>query len=144
MDPVQRATVIAGRGIVGDANQGSTRQVTILSDKDWSDVTSGPGTPDPIVRRANLLVSDLDLVNSRNKILQIGRVRIRLQGETRPCERMDEAREGLKDAMSVPYGGGVFGEILDDGEIAVGDKVMLYEVRRTPDRRSADHTFRSA
>jgi MOSC domain-containing protein YiiM len=125
MDPVTRASLIAGRGIVGDANQGSTRQVTILSDKDWSEVTAQPGTPDPIVRRANLLVSDVDLRNSRNKILQIGRVRIRLLGEVRPCERMEEAQPGLRIAMSVPYGGGAFGEVLDDGEIAVGDRVTL-------------------
>ena len=142
MDPVARASVIAGRGIVGDANQGSTRQVTILSDKDWSEVTAAPGTPDPIVRRANLLVSDVDLVKSRNKILQIGRVRIRLLGEVRPCERMEEARPGLKAAMSVPWGGGAYGEVLDDGEIAVGDEVTLHEsgdvVTWRSDDRSAD------
>ncbi|MGH9385493.1 MAG: MOSC domain-containing protein, partial [Vicinamibacterales bacterium] len=137
MDAVSRATVIAGRGIVGDANQGSTRQVTILSDKDWSEVTSGPGTPDPIVRRANLLVSDVDLLNSRNKILQIGSVRIRLLGETRPCERMEEAKAGLKAAMSVPYGGGAFGEILDDGEIAIGDSVTLHEITTSADHNTA-------
>jgi MOSC domain-containing protein YiiM len=125
MDPVSRAAVIAGRGIVGDANQGSTRQVTILSDKGWIEVTRAPGTPDPIVRRANLLVSDVDLVNSRNKILRIGSVRIRLLGETRPCERMEEAKAGLQQAMSVPYGGGAYGEVLDDGEIAIGDRVTL-------------------
>jgi MOSC domain-containing protein YiiM len=27
--------------------------------------------------------------------------------------------------MSVPWGGGAFGEVLDDGEIAVGDDVTL-------------------
>jgi len=27
--------------------------------------------------------------------------------------------------MSVPWGGGAFGEILDDGEISVGDPVAL-------------------
>jgi len=27
--------------------------------------------------------------------------------------------------MSVPWGGGAFGEILDDGEIAIGDRVEL-------------------
>jgi MOSC domain-containing protein YiiM len=141
MDPVTRASLIAGRGITGDANQGSTRQVTILSDKDWSEVTAGPGTPDPIVRRANLLVSDIDLVNSRNKILQIGSVRIRLLGETRPCERMEEAKPGLKVAMSVPYGGGAFGEVLDDGEIAIGDEVTLASgdvMKSRSDDRSAD------
>ncbi len=142
MDPVPRATVVAGRGIAGDANQGSTRQVTVLSDRDWTEVTAGPGTPDPIVRRANLLVSGVDLLNSRNKILQVGSVRIRLLGETRPCERMEEARAGLRAAMSVPYGGGAFGEVLDDGEIAVGDEVRLYEsddlVKWRSDDRSAD------
>jgi MOSC domain-containing protein YiiM len=142
MDPVPRATVVAGRGIAGDANQGSTRQVTILSNRDWSEVTAGPGTPDPVVRRANLLVSDVDLFNSRHKILQIGRVRIRILGETRPCERMEEAQPGLKHAMSVPYGGGVFGEVLDDGEIIVGDEVRLCEsdelMKWRSDDRSAD------
>src|SRR4029450_4903673 len=122
MDPVPRATVVAGRGIAGDANQGSTRQPTLLSNRAWAEVTAAPGPPDPVVRRANLLVSDVDLFNSRHKILQIGRVRIRILGETRPCERMEEAQPGLKHAMSVPYGGGVFGEVLDDGEIIVGDE----------------------
>jgi MOSC domain-containing protein YiiM len=140
MDPVTRASLIAGRGIAGDANQGSTRQVTILSDKDWSEVTAGPGTPDPIVRRANLLVSDIDLLNSRNKILQIGSVRIRLLGETRPCERMEEAKPGLKVAMSVPYGGGAFGEVLDDGEISVGDEVRLHESSDVMKWRSGDRS----
>jgi hypothetical protein len=27
--------------------------------------------------------------------------------------------------MSVPWGGGAFGEVLDDGEISVGDSVEL-------------------
>jgi MOSC domain-containing protein YiiM len=144
MDPVARATMVAGRGIVGDANQGSRRQVTVLSDQDWSEVTAGPGTPDPIVRRANLLVSGVNLTNSRNKILQIGRVRIRLLGEVRPCERMEEAKAGLKDAMSVPWGGGAFGEVLDDGEIVVGDRVTLWErdqETETRDQESKRITF---
>jgi hypothetical protein len=31
MDPAERATLVAGRGIVGNANQGGKRQVTIVS-----------------------------------------------------------------------------------------------------------------
>ena len=128
MDPAPRATLATGRGIVGNADQGGHRQVTILSNVTWSDVTAPAGaTPDPIVRRANLLVSDLDLANSRNKILTVGSVRIRIMGETRPCEQMDRAKPGLKAAMSAPWGGGAYGEVLDDGEIAVGDAVTLVE-----------------
>jgi MOSC domain-containing protein YiiM len=126
MDPAAKATVVAGKGIVGNANQGGKRQVTIVSSKNWTEVTAPLGaTPDPRLRRANLLVSDLDLVDSRGKILKIGNVRIRIFGETRPCEQMEAAVPGLQNAMSVPWGGGAFGEVLDDGEIAVGDTVEL-------------------
>jgi MOSC domain-containing protein YiiM len=126
MDPVDRANVVKGRGIVGNANQGGKRQVTLVSEKHWNDVTTPLGlTPDARVRRANLLVSDIDFSNARGKTLKIGSIRIRIYGETRPCEQMEAALPGLQDAMSVAWGGGAFGEILDDGEIAVGDPVTL-------------------
>jgi MOSC domain-containing protein YiiM len=126
MDPVDRARVVAGKGIVGNANQGGRRQVTMLSAKHWRQVTAFlDDAPDARVRRANLLVSDVDFTNSHGRILTIGSVRVRICGETRPCEQMDMAAPGLQTAMTVPFGGGAFGEILDDGEIAVGDPVEL-------------------
>ena len=126
MDPVSKASVVAGKGIVGNANQGGKRQVTIVSNKHWEEVTAPLGdVPDPRLRRANLLVSDIDFTDARGQILKIGNVRIRIYGETRPCEQMEAAVPGLKSAMSVPWGGGAFGEILDDGEISVGDSVTL-------------------
>jgi MOSC domain-containing protein YiiM len=126
MDPADRATTKAGRGIVGNANQGGKRQVTIVSNKHWADVTAPLGrTPDPRLRRANLLVSDVDFSGARGKILKIGPVRVRIYGETRPCEQMEAVAPGLQEAMKAPWGGGAFGEILDDGEIAVGDPVEL-------------------
>ena len=126
MDPASKAAVVAGKGIVGNANQGGKRQVTIVSNKNLEAVTAPLGvTPDPRMRRANLLVSDIDFTNARGKVLQVGSVRIRIFGETRPCEQMEAVTPGLQEAMSVPWGGGAFGEVLDDGEIAVGDPVVL-------------------
>jgi MOSC domain-containing protein YiiM len=121
MDAVTSAQLVAGRGIVGNANQGGRRQVTLLTQEFWGDLTGPLMSPDPSARRANLLVSNIDLRNSRGKTLRIGTVRIRIFGETRPCYQMDEAISGLRQALSVPWGGGAFGEVLDDGAIAIGD-----------------------
>jgi MOSC domain-containing protein YiiM len=115
------AQLVAGRGIVGNANQGGKRQVTLLASDMWGDVTAELLMPDPSIRRANLLLSSIDLRDSRDRTLRIGAVRIRIYGETRPCWQMDEAVPGLRRALSVPWGGGAFGEVLDDGVVRIGD-----------------------
>jgi MOSC domain-containing protein YiiM len=122
MDPVDTATAVAGSGLVGNANQRGRRQVTLLSQDHWNEITRHLSSPDPIVRRANLLLSDIDFRGSRGKTLQLGDIRVRILGETRPCERMDEAVPGLRLALSEPWGGGAFGEVLDDGVVKVGDR----------------------
>lgn len=124
MDPAERATLVAGRGIEGNANQGGRRQVTILSVERWTALMAGLGADlDPAARRANLCVSGLDLEETRDRILRVGACRLRILGETRPCVRMDEALPGLQEALRPRWGGGAYAETLDDGEIAVGDTV---------------------
>jgi MOSC domain-containing protein YiiM len=125
MDPVDRATLKAGRGLVGNANQGGKRQVTMIEQEIWQKLMDQLGASiDPSARRANLMLSSIHLADSRKRILQIGNCRVRIYGETTPCEVMDEAWPGLRAAMRPGWGGGAFGEILDDGEIAVGDPVQ--------------------
>jgi MOSC domain-containing protein YiiM len=127
MDPNERAALVAGRGIVGNANQGGRRQVTILEAERWAEALAEVGTLgstlDPAARRANLLVTDLPLADTRGRVLAIGPCRLRILGETRPCERMDEALPGLRRALDPDWRAGAFAEVLEGGEIAVGDAV---------------------
>ena len=122
MDPAERATLVTGRGIAGNANQGGTRQVTILSREKWQALMDGLGADlEPRARRANLVVSGLDLENTRGRVLRVGPCRLRISGETQPCEQMEDALTGLQDAMRPAWSGGASAEVLEGGEIAVGD-----------------------
>jgi MOSC domain-containing protein YiiM len=124
MDEQPSVQVHAGRGIDGNANQGGKRQVTIVSREAWETISRDLGASvDPRSRRANFLVSGIDLRDSRGRLLRVGDVRLRIHGETRPCERMDEAHGGLREALGSEWRGGAFGEVLDDGTISVGDVV---------------------
>ncbi len=124
MDGAHRATLIAGRGLVGNANQGGTRQVTLVELERWRQLMDTfRADLDTSARRANLVVEGLDLFDSRGRTLRIGAARLVIRGETHPCERMDEALPGLQNAMHERWGGGVFAEVIDGGEISVGDDV---------------------
>ncbi len=123
MDPVPRAELRAGRGLVGNADQGGRRQVTLIETEIWRHLRErlGPGLA-PTARRANLLVSGVALAHSTGRILWLGPCRLRIGGETRPCDRMDEEFPGLQEALRPDWRAGVFAEVLDDGVIAVGDE----------------------
>ena len=127
MKAVDALGVVEKTGIKDNADWGGKRQVTIIEKERWDAMMETLGHPDvePTARRANVMVSGCDLGDSRHHILHLGDVRIEIRGETRPCERMDEAYQGLRKAMAQPWNGGAYGVVLDDGEIRVGDSVRL-------------------
>jgi MOSC domain-containing protein YiiM len=124
MDPASDGRLEAGKGLVGSANYGGRRQVTIIAAERWAELEAILGaTIDPSLRRANLLVSGIDLVESRDRVLSVGPCRLLIGGETRPCERMEEAHQGLQDAMRSRWGGGAWALVEQGGMIHVGDEV---------------------
>ena len=124
MDPAPAAELIPGRGLVGNADQGRRRQVTLIEREVWDRLMDELGAEiSPAARRANLMVSGIRLAGTRGALLRVGECLLRIGGETRPCERMDEALPGLKVAMQPHWGGGAFAEVLEGGSIHVGDEV---------------------
>jgi MOSC domain-containing protein YiiM len=126
MDAADSAELVTGRGIIGNANQGGHRQVTIIEKELWEAMmreleSDLPGS----MRRANFMVSGLSLLESRGRSLQIGECMIEIRGETKPCRLMEELLPGLQDAMRRDWRGGAYGVITRGGRIQVGDSARF-------------------
>jgi MOSC domain-containing protein YiiM len=132
MDEVAEANAVAGQGLTGSVDRSRRRQVTIIEREVWERLMAElDADVSPSSRRANLMVSGVRLEESRGRTLRVGGVRLAIGGETTPCERMDEAFDGLRDAMRPHWGGGAFAQVLDDGVVTVGDAVE-WETDATP------------
>ena len=118
---------ITGEGLQGCVGgKADHRQVTILSLAAWNEAQQEIGEQmEPIYRRANLLVDDIDFENSKEKILVIGDLTIELTGETKPCAQMEELHEGLRTAMKPKWRGGATGKVLNSCTIKIGDSAFL-------------------
>jgi hypothetical protein len=118
MDPKDSAAVRSGRGIEENTNQGGKRQVTVISKEAFADVSAELGAPiDPSFRRANLMVSGIDL-RGAGAVLSWGRAH-RLVGPSRT--------DGQSPSGRSPRMARRPGEVLDDAAVAVGCKVSFVE-----------------
>jgi MOSC domain-containing protein YiiM len=125
MTSLNEANLVAGKGLTEDVSFGGRRQVTIIEKEKWQAVTEKLNTDlPPESRRANLLVSGINLEETKGRVLRIGECRIQISGETKPCAAMDERLPGLKNALKPDWNGGAFGKVLDTGKIFVGDEVV--------------------
>lgn len=127
--PLDRVAVHRGRGVDGDHfTGGGARQITLIDRASWKAACGEIGADlDPALRRANVLVEGVELRNSIGKTLQLGEVRVRVVGETEPCGLMEKTHAGLLRALVPECRGGVYGEILDNGTLSVGDAVNLVD-----------------
>jgi MOSC domain-containing protein YiiM len=125
---VSEAHAIVGKGLDGDQERAFKRQVTLLSLEAWQQATAELGAElPPCARRANVVISGVDLSTTVGKHIQIGNVRMEIHGETLPCHLMDAAKQGLKDALAPNMRAGVYGAVLEGGRVAVGDAVAIRE-----------------
>src|SRR5262249_19792816 len=124
MDARLTARAIPGKGLAGCANNSRTRQITLIEREMWEALMAQAGSDaSPSARRANLMVSGIRLQNSRDRILRVGSVLLRIAGETKPCERMDEVSPGLQQMMYFNWGGGAYAQVVTEGDLTIGDPV---------------------
>ncbi|HHJ80874.1 MAG TPA: MOSC domain-containing protein [Candidatus Tenderia electrophaga] len=127
MQLLQSAAVTLEKGIADDfRGKPGKRQVTVMTQEGWQTACAEAGVDlSWLERRANLLVEGLNLQESVGAIIRIGTVKLLITRETDPCQRMEEAQPGLFAAMAKQWRGGVCCQVLEAGQIAVGDEVEL-------------------
>lgn len=123
MDRVCTARMLPNVGLEGNVHRGGRRQITLLEEERWEGFMQRLGGTLPAsARRANLIVRGIDLSAGRGgRILRIGECRLRILGETKPCERMEALLPGLEAALYPDWGGGAFAAAAGEGNIRVGD-----------------------
>jgi len=128
---LDRVTVSLSAGITGDTRgRPGRRQVTVLAAGAWVEACAIAGTDLAwLARRANLLVDGLDLRNSTGAVLHLGDgIELLVTGELEPCQRMDAAAAGLRQALAADWRGGVTCRVQREGLLTVGDPVRLIRV----------------
>ena len=126
MKEQQHVEVSTTHGIVQDYRGTGLRQVTLLDVGQWQEVLDELGIDLPwYTRRANLLIAGIDLPTAVGRRLQVGACRFAIGGETTPCERMDELHPGLRHVLRPRMRGGVWGKVLQGGQLHVGDSVQV-------------------
>ncbi|MCB9850974.1 MAG: MOSC domain-containing protein [Phycisphaerales bacterium] len=115
----------AGGGLDGDNDATRARAITFISSRQWAQVQRELDAEIPWhTRRANILIDAETLAPLMGKTVQVGGVRVKINAETRPCELMDQLHPGLQAALKPECRAGVYGSILHDGTIAVGDAMV--------------------
>jgi MOSC domain-containing protein YiiM len=130
MEVLDRVRVAVAFGIEGDhrgrLKPSGKRQVSLIERRDWLAACAEIGVVLPWEqRRVNLLVDTLDLPQTPGTRLRVGDVLLEVTMECDPCQRMDEIAPGLQEALRPGWRGGVLARVLEDGEIAVGDRIVV-------------------
>jgi MOSC domain-containing protein YiiM len=102
------------------------RQITIVAEESWDVSCEELGQELPwTLRRANLLISGIELKNTTGKLIHINNIILQITGETTPCHVMDKGYNGLQKALIPNWRGGVTCKVIRGGVLSVGDAVNI-------------------
>ncbi len=125
MREVERLDLDPKRGVVGDYGRHRRRQVTLLDEAAWNAAVTEAGDPSHpwTTRRANVLIRGMNLSGLVGQTITLGTSRVKVLGEVDPCFKMNEALDGLEDALSRNWRGGVYCMVKQEGSVTIGDMV---------------------
>ncbi|MEC7704641.1 MAG: MOSC domain-containing protein [Candidatus Thermoplasmatota archaeon] len=112
-------------GVIGDHGTSLRRQVTLLDKAAWDLACQEVETELPwITRRANILVTGIELQELVGRRVQIGTAIVEVIGEVDPCHVMDAAQSGLRSALETDWRGGVYAKVIEQGKIQLNDVIV--------------------
>jgi MOSC domain-containing protein YiiM len=129
MQVIERAQVLAGRGLAGDRKaqrSGGERQVTLFQHEHLAVIASflGRSAIEPELMRRNIAVSGINLYALRDRRFTIGGLAFEGTGDCAPCRRLEQTLG--PGGFNVSRGhGGITAKAIDDGWIQVGDVVAF-------------------
>lgn len=111
-------------GLKKDINTSEDRAISILVKKHWEDACEDLNKQlHWHTRRANFLVDGIEIENSQGKKLKIGSVIAEVTNECKPCGLMEEFCEGLFDALSPHWRGGILCKIIKSGTVSENETI---------------------
>ena len=120
--------VIKGKGIVFDrkfkTNNDKNRQITLIEKENinyYNDIAKTKITA--LDFRRNIVTQNIKLNDLVGKEFFIGKIKVKAHDLCRPCKYLQERLKQNNIIKEFMHKGGLRCEILDDGEIAVGDLI---------------------
>jgi len=106
--------------------------VTVLFREGWEGACRDLGVKLPwTTRRANLLVEGVPVPREGAR-LSVGDMVLEVTDETKPCQVMEAACTGLRQALTPEWRGGVTCRVVRGGTIRVGDRVEVWNEPSEP------------
>ena len=130
MNVVKKVKAKFETGLEGDRYQkDGKRQVTAIQFEHLLAATAIMKTPvRPEMVRRNIVVKGLNLLALKEQQFKIGSVILETTGQCHPCSRMEE-NLGAGGYNAMRGHGGITARIIKSGEIKMGDKVSLHQVK---------------
>jgi MOSC domain-containing protein YiiM len=129
LQAVAKVMASSESGLEGDhfkSKRSKKRQVTLIQKEHLAAVGMilGKGEINPQLTRRNIVVIGINLLALKDREFKVGQAVLKCTGYCHPCSRM-ETNLGPGGYNAMRGHGGITAEVIESGEIALGDNVQL-------------------